>query len=128
MHYLLLIAFGILGALSRYTVECLIPGAPFPLATFFINITGCFAITLFARSSRFFRYLSDEYRYLISTGFIGSFTTLSAFLLEVVTLVHHGHLLLAAFYYMATMLSGLAACALGVRVSHMIVSFRRERQ
>ncbi|MDN3954595.1 fluoride efflux transporter FluC [Sporolactobacillus laevolacticus] len=118
MSYLLLILFGMLGALTRYALECIIQVPPFPFATLLINVIGCFLITFIAQSSRFFRNLPDSWRSLITTGFIGSFTTLSSFLLEVIKLVHSGHILLAALYFSATIISGLAACWLGYLVSH----------
>ncbi|MET1249344.1 CrcB family protein [Sporolactobacillus sp. STCC-11] len=126
MLYLWLILFGVLGALSRYSLECLIHGTAFPFATLLINVLGCFAITFFAQSSHFIRNFSAKWLYIISTGFIGSFTTLSAFLLEVVTMVHGGHLLLAAFYFATTMISGMASCWLGFIAGHSLFRVKEE--
>jgi CrcB protein len=105
----------------------LIHSAPFPLATLLINVLGCFAITFFAQSSRFFRNLSAEWLFIISTGFIGSFTTLSAFLLEVVHLVHGGHLLLAAVYFATTMTSGFVACWLGYLAGQSVFHIKEKK-
>ncbi|MCO7175790.1 fluoride efflux transporter FluC [Sporolactobacillus kofuensis] len=126
MSYLLLIVFGMLGALSRYFLECLIHPDPLPLATLLINILGCFFITFFAQSSRFFRNLSPQWRGAISTGFIGSFTTLSAFLLEVIHFIQGGNVLIAAVYFALTVSSGLLACWLGDRVSNTLFHLKEE--
>ena len=81
------ISFGaIAGALSRYYLTLWFVqrfGSGFPLGTFAINLTGCFAmgflVTIFSASSAT---ISPELKLLILTGFLGAYTTFSTYGLE----------------------------------------------
>ncbi len=76
---------GALGTLARYGLAGFvhrINGAYFPWGTFAVNVTGCFfAGFLWAMfESRWV--VSGETRTILLVGFMGAFTTFSAFILE----------------------------------------------
>ncbi|MBB3114414.1 CrcB protein [Paenibacillus phyllosphaerae] len=106
---------GALGALSRYGLSRLFPyhlhGA-WPWATFICNITGSFALgLLFAAVVRYG--LSSIWREAIGTGFIGAYTTFSAFSLEVFQLFRDGAIGVALMYSAGSMLMAAVAAAVG---------------
>lgn len=83
------IAFGgAAGALVRYWISvsveqriAMTPWSDFPLSTLLVNVAGCFllgAIINLARTGA----LSQAQRVAIGTGFVGSFTTFSAFIAD----------------------------------------------
>jgi fluoride exporter len=86
LQRLLLIAVaGSLGALARYGLAGLVHrsvGASFPWGTLVVNLLGCFAagalIALFEHRWQ----LSGELRIIVLVGFMGAFTTFSAFIVE----------------------------------------------
>ncbi|MCL2261421.1 MAG: fluoride efflux transporter CrcB [Fibromonadales bacterium] len=83
---------GGLGSVCRYAVGLLAKmlfGGIFPIGTLFVNLLGCFVIGYL--SSRFERlFATPEMRNLCFTGFIGGFTTFSAFGLETMNLYRNG--------------------------------------
>ena len=114
------IAFGgILGSLARFLVSYLgNPGAvgEFPTGTFVINVLGCLLIGMvvpvLAGHPR-----EEHLRPFIVTGVLGGFTTFSAFALETGVMLDEGKLGLAGVYIGATLLLGMLAVPLGVRIS-----------
>ncbi len=83
MNYLLLIAIGgALGALSRYGVFLALDkyyGSGVQFMSFYVNITGSFFAGIF------YQLIQQKTSYLyifLSIGFLGAFTTFSAFSLE----------------------------------------------
>jgi len=82
---LLLSIAGALGTLSRYGFAGLIQrgsGTSFPWGTFAVNMTGCFLAGLFWTLSESRWAVSGETRVIVLVGFMGSFTTFSAMILE----------------------------------------------
>jgi CrcB protein len=83
----------------------------FPLATFIINIIGCFIIGLLI--ARFSITPNDQLKFLLVTGFCGGYTTFSAFSYENIALINSGHTMLAAAYIAASVFGGIIAVWLG---------------
>lgn len=112
---LLLIALGgLTGALARYGLSGLVQGdrINFPFGTLVVNLIGCFIMGLmvyFIRQSL----LHSELRSLLGYGFLGAFTTFSAFSAETLNLVIEGNYSTALLYICASMLGSLAAVTLG---------------
>ena len=100
---------GAFGAVARYLVGMAVA---FPLGTLAVNVLGSFAIglvwTLFA-----VRGLQAWFP-LVMTGFLGGFTTFSAFSLDTLRLVEGGRYGAAGGYALASVLLSLVACALGL--------------
>ncbi|ASS68620.2 MULTISPECIES: fluoride efflux transporter CrcB [unclassified Paenibacillus] len=119
MIYLLMGIGGMLGALLRYSLgEWIGTGgvALFPLGTLIVNFAGCFVLAFFyaATTTRFT--VHPHFRSSFGTGFVGSFTTFSAFSREMTDLMGAGHLGSAALYAAGSLLGGFLATAAGVRL------------
>ena len=85
MKVLLLAAAGALGALARYGLAGLIqrPGVgQFPWGTFGVNVIGCFAAGVLWALFTHRIAIGPEARTIVLVGFMGAFTTFSAFALE----------------------------------------------
>lgn len=118
MHHILLVAFGgALGSVCRYLVgigALRIMGPSFPWGTLTVNVAGSFAIGVLAELivARFGA--SAELRLLLITGFLGGFTTFSAFALDAVTLFERGASLAATIYLVLSIGASIAAAIAGI--------------
>ncbi len=76
---------GFLGAIARYSMGLALPfDGNFPLATLLVNVIGCFLIAIAA----FYKNLLPETFFLFFVpGFLGAFTTFSAFGVETFRLI-----------------------------------------
>lgn len=87
----------------------------FPLATFFINVSGAFLIgalsTLF--SVEWHHRHESDLAALILTGFLGGYTTFSSYQMESVTLYQKRTYRMTFLYWFGSVVAGLAAAALG---------------
>lgn len=108
---------GALGAVSRYSfglVALALIGNRFPWATLGVNVVGSFLIGLAAVLIGD-RILDGElWRPLIIVGFLGAFTTFSAFSLDTLLLLQQGNYNSALAY----MLGSVALC-LGATIAGM---------
>ncbi len=99
-----------LGGVSRWLLSLAIQprAAVFPAGTLAVNIVGCFCIGLvfglFDRGQ-----LSHEWRMFLATGFLGGFTTFSAFSNETFMLLRDGQIAYAFLYVGASVVLGLLA-------------------
>lgn len=109
-------AGGALGAPARYLMADLIGvGATgFPWATFWTNVAGSLllGVLLVVLVDRFPP--SSHLRPFVATGFLGSFTTFSTFVVEADLLVDGGQPATAAAYVTATLVVSLTAVWLGI--------------
>lgn len=112
---------GTLGTAAREALTILYPsGEGFPLALFLINISGAFLLGLLLESLLIAG--PDEgwrrsARLTLGTGFLGGFTTYSAFALAVAEFTARGHLLLAIGYGLGSVIVGIVACVAGVTLA-----------
>jgi len=112
---------GGLGTLLRFLVGAWVvhhyPDEKIPWATLMVNWLGCLVVGLI------YGWISDRWlagfslRYLLITGFLGGFTTFSAFGMETVFLYRRGELWLAAGYVGASVVGGLILAWMGERIS-----------
>jgi fluoride exporter len=126
---LLLIAIacgGALGALCRFFVQQLAGvywGTDFPYGTLLVNMLGCLilgmlaAYWLGANSS-----ISEPMRAAIVIGFLGSFTTFSAFSLDTLALFQQGDMLRALINVMANVIFSLFAVFTGYHTATRLIS------
>ena len=80
--YLFVAIGGALGAIARFALTSVVArrtGGYWPWGTFVVNISGCVAIGLVLAIADARADLHPGWRYLIPTGFIGAYTTFSAF-------------------------------------------------
>lgn len=117
MRLMLLAAFGgAVGSVARYlavTAGAELFGTALPWGTFAVNIAGSFAIGAFMAAIIAWAGGSNEWRVLLVTGFLGGFTTFSAFSYELMQLIQRQALLAAAFYAMGSVVLSLLACFAG---------------
>ncbi len=92
-HLLLIACAGALGALSRYGLSLLVhelAGRGFPWGTAVVNILGCmiFGVVVVLAEDR--GLLGPEAAFVLTTGFLGAFTTFSSLVYESAQLVRAG--------------------------------------
>jgi CrcB protein len=118
MTNLLLVGLGgFLGAIARYAVALavgLVWLRPFPLATFLINVSGSFALGLFATLAAERLEIDPGWRLFVMTGFLGAYTTFSTFEYESQRLVEGGAAWWGLANLVASVVVGYAAVQLGV--------------
>ncbi len=110
-NVLMVAAGGALGSVARYWVGTALAGrlgTAFPYGTFVVNVTGSFVIgyVLTAGTERFS--LHPTFRLLLATGFLGGYTTFSAFEYETLRLVETGAFARAAANVVLSVALGLA--------------------
>ncbi len=107
---------GSLGSMLRYASSLLIIrffGRALPIATFIVNILGCFLAGLFynwlgAKES------DHMLRMLLIIGFCGGFTTFSAFAVENIGLLQNNQFPTAILYVLLSVVTGFAAVYAGM--------------
>lgn len=103
---------GALGSMVRYGFGLTLPSVGFPYATLAVNVIGCFCIGLALGNAERAAAMSSELRLLLVVGFLGGFTTFSAFGYETLALLRAGGGL-ALMNVAASVLLGLGAVAAG---------------
>lgn len=122
MTLLLVFVGGGAGATCRYGVGRFVGsryGGAFPLGTFLINVTGCFALgllsSLLAMTHRDQALLTS----LLATGFLGGYTTFSTYALEGMLLYNDGSRRLAITTLLGSVIVGLFAAAAGAATAQL---------
>lgn len=114
---------GIIGVNARHYVGIWVrqwSGSSFPWGTFVINVSGAFAIGFLSMVLN--RWLPDpRARLLVVTGFLGGYTTFSAYAMESLLLWERGAPLQAFAYFAGSAFAGLAAVVLGVMLGRTFV-------
>lgn len=108
------------GALLRFGVSRVVMTQGwfgFPYATLFVNVLGSFLIGYLAWTLTQKWGLSEEAKFVVVSGFLGGFTTFSAFSLEVVGMFEQGAVLKAIAYMSLTLVLCVSVCAVGVMMA-----------
>jgi len=121
---ILAIALGAIpGALCRYYITLWsqqVFGNKFPYGTFLINITGCtimgFFINLISGISDF----PTEVRLMVTTGFLGSYTTFSTYSFETRKMWQSGNISKTLFYWAGSAIFGVLGVQLGADLAQLI--------
>ena len=105
---------GFFGAMARYYLSNIIShkfyiSFPFPLATFVVNIIGCFFIGVMFNFE-----MSNSIHLLVTFGFLGAFTTFSTFAVEVVQLLENKQYVIALVYIVSSCLVGIGCTIIGL--------------
>lgn len=115
---------GCLGSVLRYSLGkwILLHTAParLPLGTVAVNILGCLVIGLLAGLAERYGFFAAGLRLFLFTGFLGGFTTFSAFGLETILLIQRGETFSACLYVLASVVLGLACVWLGFRAIYFV--------
>lgn len=117
LNILLVALGGALGSVARYLtglVALRFFGPTFPWGTLGVNIVGSFAIGLLAELMIRRSGGAIELRLLLATGFLGGFTTFSAFALDSVAMFERGDMLATSLYIGASVMISLAATFAGL--------------
>ena len=118
------ISFGaVAGALSRYYITLWFASrfsTAFLYATFFINITGCLAMGFFITlASERVAMIPLEVRLMVTTGFLGAYTTFSTYGLEANALFRDRSYSVAIFYWAGSAILGVIAVQLGMTLARI---------
>jgi CrcB protein len=114
---------GALGALAPYGADRAIEArsnALFPLSTFVINVSGCFAAGVVIASLVDRHHVPGWVRVGLVMGFLGAYTTFSTFAQETWELTDERHLAYAAANVAASVGVGVLAVALGHAVGRQL--------
>jgi CrcB protein len=118
------ISFGaVAGALSRYYLTLWFVqrfGTTFPYGTFFINLTGCLAMGFFITVAlERVTTIPPEIRLMVTTGFLGAYTTFSTYGLESEFLLRNRNFSGFSFYWLGSAVLGLISVQLGVILARL---------
>ena len=86
-------------------------GSPFPWGVLAVNLVGCLIMGVLIALSEQTRWVSEEVRWLVATGFLGSLTTFSALSADTFHLCRNGQVGLAALNAGGSVAAGLAVLA-----------------
>jgi CrcB protein len=124
MRLLLVGIGGFAGSVLRYWLgglaQASAPSSAFPLGTLVVNGLGCFAVGLVAELVEARGFLRPETRALVIVGFLGGFTTFSAFANETVAAANDGAFRLAAGNVISTVVLCLGAAWAGRVIAHVL--------
>ena len=111
---------GSIGSIARYITQKWFVAnflQAFPWGTFVVNSIGCFLIGLFWGLSFKSFDNNESWKLFLLTGLCGGFTTFSAFTLEGIGLLKDQKLFLFFSYVAASVMVGLLATYLGIRLT-----------
>ena len=117
MRYLWVGLGGAVGSIARYAISLNIDSSHFPWATLGINLSGAFVLGAFLTLA--LGHLSVAVMTPIAVGVIGGYTTFSTFEYEANDRLSNGAELVALTYILSSVILGLLAVYLGVRLARM---------
>ena len=123
MNWLAVAIGGALGSVARYALSSWIfdiTNHKFPYATLIVNVAGSFVmgilfVVVVERAA-----LPAEMRSLLMIGFIGAFTTFSAFSLDALGLWQNGHVLMSVIYMITTVILCLVAISTAIWLTRLM--------
>ena len=118
----LLALAGALGTLSRYGLAGLVQrlaGPYFPWGTLAVNVIGCFLAGMLWALFRHRLPVTPETRTVILVGFMGAFTTFSAYILETGELMRAHEWAYAMAYFSLQNGVGIAALLVGMAAGRL---------
>ena len=114
-NFFLLSLFGVGGVGLRYAIfvySSMYVSSIFPFGTLFINLVGSFLIGIVYVIGIEYAKISPLLSLCLMTGFLGGFTTFSAFSLETIRLLEKGFWMSACIYAIVSSVFGIG-CAWG---------------
>jgi CrcB protein len=122
-RYLLIAAFGGLGAMSRYALDGWVSNythGQFPWGTLVVNLLGSFALGILVELTTSRLLPHPNWRVALGIGVLGAFTTFSTYAYETVRLAEDSAYGLALVNVAAMTVLGLAAAAAGLFVGRAL--------
>jgi CrcB protein len=113
-------AGGALGAMVRYLVFILATrlfGLNFPYGTIIVNVAGSLILGVLIEALALRWDVTAELRLFMVVGFLGAFTTFSAFSMDTVVLYERGRLDLCALYVSVSVVLSVGALFFGMAAS-----------
>ena len=113
----------IAGALSRYYLGqwlTLLTPLIFPMGTFLVNISGCFFMGLITTLMVRRLFLKPDLMLLITTGFLGAYTTFSSYEFEAEQLLDFRNRPIGWLYWISSPLLGFLSFGLGVALAKIV--------
>ena len=108
---------GATGAIMRVAISQIgFDKSGFPFSTLTVNIIGTFLLCLIIAGACRKLSAHKDLQDIVTTGFLGSFTTFSALSIETVLLMENNQFIHAGLYVICSILGGLSAGALGFRL------------
>jgi fluoride exporter len=110
------------GSVARYAVGLAgqrYLGDRFPYGTLAVNLLGCLAIGVVMVIFEI-RQIDPRIRFAVVGGFLGGFTTYSAFAYETLALAEKRSTALAALYVGVTVIGCFLACAAGIALARRL--------
>lgn len=104
---------GFLGAVSRYGISEMLASDKFPYATLLVNVAGSFVLGYLIFSQVLAGDYSDEWRLFLGAGFLGAFTTMSAFSVDTMNLMENNEALRAGINILLNVGGSIGAAFLG---------------
>jgi CrcB protein len=115
---------GFFGSIGRYALHSiaqrLVCFSNFPVGTLTVNVVGCFLAGLGIATLQGKGILTEELRLLLVVGFLGGFTTFSAFGFETTQLFQSNQNQLAILNIMMEVVLGIFAVMLGLYCSKFL--------
>ena len=122
-HYISVALGGALGAVSRVALGRFLSNSVFglPLYILCINIIGCLIMGILAEAMAVYWSVSDNVRYFLISGFLGGFTTFSAFALEFGLLIGRHQYALAFLYAGLSFFFSVGGFFVGLKIVRMFL-------
>jgi CrcB protein len=123
--FLSVAAGGAIGACARYGVAQVmlrLLGPGYPYGTLFVNVFGSLLMGVLIETIALRWSPSPEMRVLLVTGFLGAFTTFSAFSLDVALLVQKGATLSALGYVLLSVILSIGGLFAGMHIMRMVLA------
>jgi CrcB protein len=114
---------GAFGASARYGVAAVmlrLMGPNFPWGTLTVNVVGSLLMGLLVEALALRFNVSPEVRVMLVTGFLGGFTTFSAFSLDTANLIERNAFAPAAIYVAVSVLLSVGALFAGLALGRAV--------
>jgi CrcB protein len=124
MNYLFVFLGGGIGSMVRLFVSSQMGrhiGNTFPWGTLVVNLTGALIIGLLIEFMAQKWSAPEHYRYLLVTGFLGGFTTFSAFSLETASMFVRGDWIMAGAYILASVAGTVALVIFSMHILRAVI-------
>lgn len=120
MFYLAIVLAGGAGALLRYLIgraTVNLGWSALPFGTLFANLLGCFLMGYLSWVMMHKWQVSQQTQVVVLTGFLGGFTTFSAFSLETIAMFEAGSAVRAISYISLKVVLCIVMCLLGLMLA-----------
>ena len=121
-HYIAIGLGGATGAIARVALSSALPHTVYgiPFSILFINIIGCFFMGLLTELLALYWSVTENMKYFLISGFLGGFTTFSAFALEFGVLIEKDEYIHAIIYATLSFALSITFFFMGLKVVRII--------